>query len=73
LEAPFVPILHEEGVCDLEEFTSIALAVLALLRELHGVDPASEKHRDGQQIVDRLVEKSFRKENHDEPQRCRIA
>lgn len=54
-----MPILLAEDACTLEEFTSLALAAFAVLRELSGVDPNSEKHRDGQRVLDSLVARSF--------------
>jgi hypothetical protein len=52
-------------ICDWDEHVSIALAILAILRELHGADLESEKYRSGQKIIDGLVAKTFAKRgNH---------
>jgi len=56
----------EVCVCDLDEYVSIAISVLAVLRELRDVDPIAEsdKYGRGWQIVNALVARSFvRKEN----------
>ncbi len=56
-------LLEDAEVCDFDEYVSIGIAVLGVLRELHGVDPATEKYRDGQRIIAGLVARTLRKGN----------
>ena len=57
--------LLEVEVSDWDEYTSISIAVLAVLRALHGEDPETEKYRSGQRIIDGLVARTFEKGNPD--------